>query len=332
MYVLEGSIHIGGASSNEVIRGLDPSAAGQSVILGEAIRCRVDLRENNNVEIKKVAIIGGGTMGSGIAEVCAKAGLDTIVMEAKAAAAEAAQKRIDSSMDKAVARERMTEEDRATTGALLSYTTDIGALSDRDLVIEAIIENEAIKLDLFKRLDEITPEHAILASNTSSIPLINLGTATKRPERVLGLHFFNPATVQKLCEIVVSIATDPTVVATCETFATNTLGKETIKSQDRAGFIVNRLLVPYLLQAISLYDTGQVTREDIDNGMMFGCAHPMGPLTLCDLIGLDTIQSVAEVLYDEFKEPTYAPPPLLKRMVSGGFLGRKSGAGFYPYH
>ena len=283
------------------------------------------------MEIKKVAVIGGGTMGSGIAEICAKSGLDTIVLEAEAAAAEAAQQRIDGSMDKAVARERLSEDDRAAAGALLSYTTDINALNDRDLVIEAIIENEAIKLDLFKRLDEITPEHCILASNTSSIPLINLGTATSRPGRVLGLHFFNPATVQKLCEIVVSIATDDDVVATCEAFAQNTLGKETIKSQDRAGFIVNRLLVPYLLQAISLYDTGQVTREDIDNGMMFGCAHPMGPLTLCDLIGLDTIQSVAEVLYDEFKEPTYAPPPLLKRMVAGGFLGRKSGAGFYEY-
>lgn len=283
------------------------------------------------MEIKKIAVIGGGTMGSGIAEVCAKSGLDVIVMEVEAAAAEAAQKRIDGSMDKAVARGRLSEEDRATTGALLSYTTDINALSDRDLVIEAIVENEAIKLDLFKRLDEVTPEHCILASNTSSIPLINLGTATKRPGKVLGLHFFNPATVQKLCEIVVSIATDDTVVNACEKWAQDTLGKETIRSQDRAGFIVNRLLVPYLLQAISLYDTGQVSREDIDNGMMFGCAHPMGPLTLCDLIGLDTIQSVAEVLYDEFKEPTYAPPPLLKRMVSGGLLGRKTGEGFYSY-
>lgn len=283
------------------------------------------------MEIKKVAVIGGGTMGSGIAEVCAKSGLDTIIIEADAAAAEAAQKRIDGSMDKAVARERLSADDRSTAGQLLSYATELETLSDRDLVIEAIVENEAIKLDLFARLDEITPPHAILASNTSSIPLINLGTATKRPAQVLGLHFFNPATVQKLCEIVVSIATDDGIVATATDFAQNTLGKETIVSQDRAGFIVNRLLVPYLLQAISLYDTGQVTREDIDNGMMFGCAHPMGPLTLCDLIGLDTIKSVADVLYEEFKEPTYAPPPLLKRMVSGGLLGRKAGVGFYDY-
>lgn len=270
-------------------------------------------------------------MGSGIAEVCAKAGLDTIVMEADAAAAEAAQMRVHGSMEKAVARGRITQEDSDATTARLSYTTNINALGDRDLVIEAIIENEAIKLDLFKRLDEATPEHCILASNTSSIPIINLGTATRRPGRVLGLHFFNPATVQKLCEIVPSIATDPAVVASCEAFAQNTLGKKTIKSRDRAGFIVNRLLVPYLLQAISLLDTGQVTREDIDNGMIFGCAHPMGPLTLCDLIGLDTIKSVADVLYEEFKVPAYAPPPRLKRMVAGGFLGRKSGAGFYEY-
>lgn len=283
------------------------------------------------MDINKIGVIGGGTMGSGIAEVCATAGLDTIVMEADAAAAEAAQGRINGSMDKAVARDRLSRHDRDAAAALLSYTTDLEAFHDRDLVIEAIVENEAIKLDLFARLDRITPAHAILASNTSSIPLINLATATTRPERVLGLHFFNPATVQKLCEIVVSIATDPSVVDAAESFAQNSLGKHTIKSQDRAGFIVNRLLVPYLLQAISLYDTGRVSREDIDNGMIFGCAHPMGPLTLCDLIGLDTIQSVANVLYDEFKEPTYAPPPLLKRMVSGGFLGRKSGAGFYEY-
>ncbi len=296
-----------------------------------SLQCGENFDLEEDVKITKVAVIGGGTMGSGIAEVCAKAGLDTIVMEAEAAAAEAAQQRIVDSMDKAVARGRLSEEDGAATRARLSYTTDVSSLGDRDLVIEAIIEDEAIKLDLFQRLDEVTPEHCILGSNTSSIPIINLAVATKRPDRVLGLHFFNPATVQKLCEIVVSIATDPEVVATCETFARETLGKETIKSRDRAGFIVNRLLVPYLLQAIALLDTGQVTREDIDNGMIFGCAHPMGPLTLCDLIGLDTIKSVADVLYDEFKVPAYAPPPRLKRMVAGGYLGRKSGAGFYEY-
>jgi len=257
------------------------------------------------MEITKVAVIGGG--------------------------AEAAQGRIDGSMDRAVAKERLTTEDRETAAGLLAYTTDLEALADRDLVIEAIVENEAVKLELFERLDKITPEQAILASNTSSIPLINLATATSRPERILGLHFFNPATVQKLCEIVVSIATSDEVLATAKGFAEDTLGKSTIIAQDRAGFIVNRLLVPYLLQAIALFDTGQASREDIDNGMMFGCAHPMGPLTLCDLIGLDTIKSVADVLYEEFKEPTYAAPPLLKRMVAGGLLGRKTGAGFYDY-
>lgn len=283
------------------------------------------------MEITKVAVIGGGTMGSGIAEVCAKSGVDTVVVEADAAAAEAAQRRIDGSMDKAVARERLSAEDRDAAGGLLSYATSVDSLDDRDMVIEAIVEDESIKLELFRRLDEITPDHAILASNTSSIPLINLGMATGRPQQVLGVHFFNPATVQRLVELVPSVATDDQILATVTTFVQETLGKSTIVAQDRAGFIVNRLLVPYLLQAIELYDTTDVSREDIDNGMMWGCAHPMGPLTLCDLIGLDTIKSVADVLYEEFKEPTYAPPPLLKRMVSGGRLGRKSGRGFYEY-
>lgn len=283
------------------------------------------------MEITKVAIVGGGTMGSGIAEVCAKAGIDTIVAEADAGAAEAAQERITGSMNKAVARGRLSGDARDTAVKALSFTSDLEALSDRDLVIEAIVENEAVKLDLFARLDAIAPAHAILASNTSSIPIINIAMATKRPHQVLGLHFFNPATVQKLCEIVVSLATDDEILATAKSFAEDTLGKSTIIAQDRAGFIVNRLLVPYLLQAIALYDTGQASAEDIDNGMMWGCAHPMGPLTLCDLIGLDTMKSVADVLYAEFKEPTYAPPPLLERMVAGGRLGRKTGEGFYKY-
>lgn len=283
------------------------------------------------MEINKVAVIGGGTMGSGIAEVCAKSGLDTIVVEADAAAAEAAGARISKSIDRAVSKQIMTEDEGSATSERLNYATDISGLGDRDLIIEAIVENEEIKLDLFRRLDQVAPPHAILASNTSSIPLVNLAMATERPGQVLGLHFFNPATVQKLCEIVVAMTTDDQTLAAATSFAQDRLAKETIVSQDRAGFIVNRLLVPYLLQAIVLLDTGQVGAEDIDNGMKFGCAHPMGPLSLCDLIGLDTIKSVADVLYEEFKEPTYAPPPLLKRMVAAGFLGRKSGRGFYDY-
>lgn len=282
-------------------------------------------------DIQKVAVIGGGTMGSGIAELCAKSGLDTIVIEASPQACEAAAGRIEKSMSKAVARERLSEQAKAAADDKLFFETDLETLADRDLVIEAIIEVEEVKLELFKKLDEITPKHAILASNTSSIPIINLAVATNRPSQVLGLHFFNPATVQKLCEVVESIATSSETLSLATEFASTRLGKETIVAQDRAGFIVNRLLVPYLLEAINLLDTMEVTKEDIDNGMKFGCAHPMGPLTLCDLIGLDVIKSVADVLYEEFKVDTYAAPPLLKRMVAGGLLGRKSGEGFYTY-
>jgi len=283
------------------------------------------------MDIKKVVVAGGGTMGSGIAEVCAKAGLETVVLEANAQFAEAAQGRIEGSMDKAVAREKMSQDDRDQTVGRLSYATDVSGLGDCDVAIEAIIEDEELKLDLFRRFDEALPEHAILASNTSSIPLVNLATVTNRPDRVVGFHFFNPATVQRLVEIVRPITASDETIAQAEAFATDTLGKTVVHAEDRAGFIVNRLLVPYLTAAISLLDTSEATREDIDNGMMFGCAHPMGPLTLCDLIGLDVIKAVADVLYDEFKEPHYAAPPLLKRMVAAGMLGRKSGRGFYEY-
>lgn len=283
------------------------------------------------MDIKKVVVAGGGTMGSGIAEVCVKAGLETVVLEANATFAESAQNRIQGSMDKAVAREKMSQEDRDSNVGRLSYVTDVDSLGDCDVAIEAVIEDEALKLDLFAKFDAVLPPHAILASNTSSIPLVNLATATSRPDRVIGFHFFNPATVQKLVEIVRPITASDETVAEAEAFATTVLGKTVIHAEDRAGFIVNRLLVPYLTAAIALLDTGAATKEDIDNGMMFGCAHPMGPLTLCDLIGLDVIKAVADVLYDEFKEQSYAAPPLLKRMVAAGMLGRKSGVGFYDY-
>ncbi len=283
------------------------------------------------MDITKVVVIGGGTMGSGIAEVCAKSGVDTILLEASAEFAEAAQNRVQASLDKAVARNKMTDDERAAADRNLRFTTDAGDLGDRDLAIEAIIEDESAKLALFDTLDEILPDHAILSSNTSSIPLVNLATATDRPTQVVGLHFFNPATVQPLVELVRPITASDDTVGAAERFATGTLGKTVIHTEDRAGFIVNRLLVPYLTAAINLLDTAEVTAEDIDNGMVLGCAHPMGPLALCDLIGLDVIKAVADVLYAEFSEPFYAAPPLLKRMVAANMLGVKSGQGFYSY-
>jgi 3-hydroxybutyryl-CoA dehydrogenase len=281
--------------------------------------------------ISRVAVVGGGTMGSGIAEVCARNGCDTIVVEADAAFAEASQGRITSSVTKAFERGKIGEDQRDATLANLRYATDVAELADRQLVIEAIIESPPAKFDLFARLDAITPPDCLLASNTSSIAIVDIGASTARPEQVLGMHFFNPATVQPLVELINSEVTAAATIDAAESFARDVLGKITIRAKDRAGFVVNRLLVPYLLAAIEMLDRGQATREDIDAGMRGGCAHPMGPLELCDLIGNDTILLVAEVLYDEFKEPTYGPPPLLKRMVAAGLLGRKSGAGFYDY-
>jgi len=283
------------------------------------------------MSIKKVVVCGGGTMGSGIAEVCARSGLDTVVLEANAEFAEKAQSRIGGSLDKALSREKISADDHAAASGRLSYITDVASLGDCDMAIEAIIENEQLKRELFATLDAALPEHAILASNTSSIALINLATATKRPDKVVGFHFFNPATVQKLVEIVAPITASEETLNAADSFATNILGKTTIRVEDRAGFVVNRLLVPYLTAAISLLDTGQATAEAIDIGMVNGCAHPMGPLALCDLIGLDIIEAVADVLYEEFKEPFYAAPPLLRRMTAAGMLGRKSGRGFFDY-
>ena len=284
------------------------------------------------MDIQRVGVVGGGTMGSGIAEVCAKAGLDTRVVEINAAAVEQAQGRIAKSLDRALTRGRITGEAHDEAQANLSFSHDLADLADRDIVIEAVIENLPEKRRIFGLLDEITPPHAVLASNTSSIAIIDVATATNRPHQVVGMHFFNPATVQPLVEVVRSVAGDEAVVEAVAAFGTEKLGKHVIRCEDRAGFVVNRLLVPYLLAAIELADTGQATIADIDAGMKHGCAHPMGPLELCDLIGLDVIEAVAEVMHAEYAERLYAPPPLLRRMVAAGRLGRKTGAGFYDYN
>ncbi len=281
--------------------------------------------------IEKVGVIGGGTMGSGIAEVCAKNGIETVVVEINPTLAELAQTKVMDSTERAVDRSKMTDDDRDAMLARLTFTTGFDGLADADLVVEAVVERADVKFDLFTKLDALVKPSGILASNTSSIPIVEIGAVTDRPEQVLGMHFFNPATVQPLVELISSQRTSVATMDTVEAFTIEVLGKSPIRTGDRAGFVVNRLLIPYILQAIEMLDRGQASKEDIDSGMRFGCAHPMGPLELADLIGLDTIESVAEVLYEEFKEPTYAPPALLKRMVSAGQLGRKSSKGFYDY-
>ncbi len=282
--------------------------------------------------IERVGVVGCGQMGAGIAEVCARAGLDVVVREIDAETAERGRNRLLGSFDKAVARNKMTEEERDATIANLSFTTDLGDMADRDLVIEAVIEDEPLKTEVFTMLDKVVEsETAILASNTSSIPIMKLGIATDRPEQVIGIHFFNPVPVLKLVELVTSLMSSNETIERSNAFATDVLGKIVIRSQDRAGFVVNALLIPYILSAIRMFESGFASAEDIDNGMVEGCNHPMGPLALADLIGLDTTMAVAESLYDEFKEPLYAAPPMLLRMVEAGLLGRKAGRGFYDY-
>jgi 3-hydroxybutyryl-CoA dehydrogenase len=272
-------------------------------------------------------------MGSGIAEVAARSGRDVTVVESDAVAAERGLARIEASLATALSRGKLSEDERDTALARIEVTHDADALADRELVIEAVVEDEAAKVAVFERLDKIVlSDDAVLASNTSSIPIMKLAMATRRPEAVVGLHFFNPVPVLKLVELVPSLLTAEGTIERSERFAVEALGKRVIRSQDRAGFVVNSLLIPYLLSAIRMLESGFATAEDIDAGMVEGCAHPMGPLHLSDLIGLDTTMAVAESLYEEFKEPLYAPPPLLSRMVDAGLLGRKTGRGFYEYH
>ena len=283
--------------------------------------------------INRVGVVGCGLMGSGIAEVCSRAGLDVVVREVSVEAAEAGQQRVVNSFDRGVRSGKITEAERDTALALLTFTTDLGDMADRQLVVEAVMEDERLKTEVFAMLDKVVAdEQAILASNTSSIPVMKLGIATRRPEQVVGIHFFNPVPVLRLVELVTSLLTAPETAQRAEAFATDVLHKKVIRSQDRAGFIVNALLIPYILSAIRMMESGFATPTDIDTGMVEGCNHPMGPLHLADLIGLDTTLAVADSLYTEFKEPLYAPPPLLSRMVEAGLLGRKAGRGFYDYH
>ena len=284
------------------------------------------------MEITKAGVIGSGLMGSGIAEVLARSGLDVVVRDISDEAVAAGRGRIEKSFAKGVERGKLSQEDTDAALGRLTFTTDLQAMADRQLVIEAASENEEIKKTIFSELDGIvTDKNAILASNTSSMPIIRFAQVTSRPERVLGLHFFNPAPVQPLVEIISSVLTDPEVANTIEKFSIDVLGKKPIRSDDRPGFIVNALLIPYLFAAIRMYEAGHATKEDIDNGMMNGAAHPMGPLTLADLIGLDTCLFVGQSIYEETGAAADKPPVLLSRMVDGGLLGRKSGRGFYDY-
>jgi 3-hydroxybutyryl-CoA dehydrogenase len=279
----------------------------------------------------RIAVIGGGTMGAGIAEVCARAGSSVVVIEADPDGARRCRARIDASLQRAVRADRLSAEEADSALARIDVATELEGAADADLVVEAVPEVESLKLELFRRLDAILTPEAILASNTSSIPLVKMASVTGRPEQVVGVHFFNPAPVLPLVEVVASLLTSEATLLAVTDFAEKRLGKATIRSKDRAGFIVNALLIPYLLSAIRMLESGFATAEDIDAGMVQGCAHPQGPLALTDLIGLDTTAAVAQSMYEEFKEPLYAPPPLLLRMVDAGLLGRKTGRGFFPY-
>jgi len=280
--------------------------------------------------VQKIGVVGCGLMGAGIAEVSARAGKDVVVAESSPAAAAAGRSRLEKSMTRAEERGKIASA--AEVMARIRVVDDLDQLADRDLVIEAIVEDEAAKTELFARLDQIVlGPGAILASNTSSIPIMKLAVATTRPAHVLGIHFFNPVPVLSLVELVPSLLTTPETTERARGFVQDDLGKQAIDCQDRAGFVVNALLIPFVLSAVRMLESGFATASDIDQGLVRGAAHPQGPLALADLIGLDTTKAVAESLYEEFKEPLYAPPPLLARMVDAGLLGRKTGRGFYDY-
>lgn len=285
-----------------------------------------------SLTISRVGVVGAGQMGAGIAEVCARAHSDVLVYEFTRELAAAGRDRVLRSLDRGVSSGKLTEREREQASLRLRFTSDLGDFADRQLVCEAVVEDETVKTEIFTQLDKVVADpEAVLASNTSSIPIMKLGMATQNAARVIGMHFFNPVPVLPLVEVVTTLVTTPAVVERAETFAHDVLGKQVVRSADRSGFVVNALLVPYLLSSIRMVESGFATVDDIDKAMVLGCAHPMGPLKLADLVGLDTVKAIADKMYEEFKEPLYSPPPLLLRMVEAGRLGKKAGHGFHRY-
>jgi 3-hydroxybutyryl-CoA dehydrogenase len=298
--------------------------------LYQKINFRIRLERHIVAEIRTVGVCGAGLMGNGIAQTCASAGFNVVLMEVAQEPLDRGMKSIAKSLDKFVEKGKLSQADRDAAFGRIKPTTDVADMKGCDLVIEAIVENVEIKTKLFRQLDELLAPHGIICTNTSSLCVIELAAKTKRPNRVAGLHFFNPVPIMKLVEVVKTIATTQDVVDALFDFSRK-LGKEPILAQDTPGFVVNRLLIPYLLYAIRCYEGGLASKEDIDKGMKLGCGYPMGPLELLDFVGLDTTYYIAEIMFDEFKDPAMAAPPLLKRMVLAGRHGRKSGKGFYDY-
>jgi 3-hydroxybutyryl-CoA dehydrogenase len=280
--------------------------------------------------IKRVGVLGGGLMGSGIAQVAAQAGFTTILREVSDTICQRARGGIEKTLAKGIEKGKVTAEQRDEAMGRLSFTTEVAALRECDIVIEAVIEDLDIKNGMWKELDALCPPHTIFASNTSSLTIAAMAAATARPDRMVGLHFFNPVPLMKLVEVVKTVTTSEAAFQRAFDFA-RSLGKEPIRAKDNSGFVVNLLLVPYLIDAINALESGVASIEDIDKGMQLGTGYPMGPFTLLDFVGLDTTYKIAEIMFDEYREKRYAPPPLLKRMVLAGMYGRKSGKGFYDY-
>jgi 3-hydroxybutyryl-CoA dehydrogenase len=281
--------------------------------------------------MERLGVVGAGFMGTGIAESAAAAGIEVSLYEPIEPQVAKSRERIASSLERAVSGGKRSSEEAEALLARVTWSHELDSVADAELVIEAVVEDTEVKVKTFAELDRLLADDVVIASNTSSIPIAGLAASTGRPERVLGLHFFSPVPVMKLVEVVVGIETSDETVARAEAFAER-IGKTAIRTKDRSGFVVNFLLVPYLMAAVRMYEEGFASREDIDEGMKLGCGHPMGPLALCDLIGLDVLYSVCDSLYEEFKRDEYAPPPLMKRMVVSGHLGRKTGRGFYEYN